>query len=455
MNLAALRAAAQAARESARALLTAATADGGRELNADETAAFDGFVAEATRLDGQVARIVSLDNAEAAAAVITPAAARGAGPAGAGGPVHAAGEPAVREFENLGQFMAAVRFNPNDARLQFDANAGTAAEAAMSPQQRAAALGVDMDTYAEMRMDTGSAGGFAIPPTFRNQLLELPTYAEAPIRSGAMVIDADPNQPDSGITMPALDQSGNTAGHVFGGVTVSWVEEGGQKPLTDMTLKDVTVDTHEAAGYMIVTDKLLRNWRGADPLIRRQFRAALLQSGEFAFLRGNGVGKPKGIIGDAGTLVVNRQTANRFTYTDALNMVARLLNMAAGAFWMMPQSMLPQIASFKDENGNAMWQANARDGFAGTLLGYPVKWSPFNPALGTSGDVMLVDPAHYIIKDGSGPFVAASEHVLFTQNKTVIKAFWNVGGKPWLTAPHTDEGGYEVSPFVQLGPVAV
>lgn len=454
MNLAALRAAAQAARESARALLTAATADGGRELNAEETTAFDNHMAEVSRIDAQIERLVALDAADARASAPVPAAARGAGPAPAGN-VNAPGEAAVREFENLGQFMAAVRFNPNDSRLHYDANAGSEAEANMTPQQRAAMLGVDMDTYAEMRMDTGAAGGFAIPPAFREQLLELPTYSEAPIRAGAMVIDADPNHPDAGITMPALDQSGAGAGHVFGGVTVSWVEEGGQKPLTDMALKQVTVDTHEAAGYMIVTDKLLRNWRGADPLIRRQFRAALLQSGEYAFLRGDGASKPKGIIGDAGTLVVNRAVANKVSYTDLVNMVARLLNMAAGAFWLMPQSVLPQIANLKDEANNLIWQANARDGFAGTLLGYPVKWSPFNPALGTSGDVMLVDPAHYIIKDGSGPFVAASEHVLFTQNKTVIKAFWNVGGKPWLTAPHTDEGGYQVSPFIQLGPVAV
>jgi hypothetical protein len=47
--------------------------------------------------------------------------------------------------------------------------------------------------------------------------------------------------------------------------------------------------------------------------------------------------------------------------------------------------------------------------------------------------------------------VAASEHVKFTENKTVFKIFWNVDGQPWLTAPFRQEGGYEVSPFVLLG----
>ncbi len=64
--------------------------------------------------------------------------------------------------------------------------------------------------------------------------------------------------------------------------------------------------------------------------------------------------------------------------------------------------------------------------------------------------MLLADWSHYLIKDGSGPFVAASEHVKFTSNKTVIKIFWNVDGAPWLTAPIAEENGYEVSPFVGL-----
>jgi hypothetical protein len=46
--------------------------------------------------------------------------------------------------------------------------------------------------------------------------------------------------------------------------------------------------------------------------------------------------------------------------------------------------------------------------------------------------------------------VAASEHVKFLENKTVFKIFQNVDGQPWLTAPFTQEGGYQVSPFVVL-----
>ena len=59
---------------------------------------------------------------------------------------------------------------------------------------------------------------------------------------------------------------------------------------------------------------------------------------------------------------------------------------------------------------------------------------------------------NYLIKDGSGPFVSASEHVYFTSNKTVIKIFTNVDGKSWLNEPIPLEGSTAntVSPFVVL-----
>ena len=63
---------------------------------------------------------------------------------------------------------------------------------------------------------------------------------------------------------------------------------------------------------------------------------------------------------------------------------------------------------------------------------------------------MLIDFSHYLIKDGSGIFVSASEHALFTQNKTIIKAFWNVDGQPWLNGPIKGEDGEQYSPFVAL-----
>ena len=110
----------------------------------------------------------------------------------------------------------------------------------------------------------------------------------------------------------------------------------------------------------------------------------------------------------------------------------------------------------QDPNGNYVWQPNAVEGSPGSLFGYPVFWHQRSKALGTKGDVMLVNSnPYYMVKPGSGPFVSmgyAGDD--FVNNKSRIKVFTNVDAKPWLTEPFKQENGHEVSPFVALGDVS-
>lgn len=408
-------------------ITTAETED--RDLTAEEQADFDAKKAEADALDKRIERMAGVEAAEAAGNTVIRAAARG------GNVTIPDGPHGKTEFESLGEFMHAVRFNQNDARLNFVEGVG--------------AVGEDGEISAEMRMDNDTQGGFMVPPQLRQTIMRVEPQ-DALVRPRAEVIPAG-SPPDAGITMPALDQSGTNPSNMFGGVEVQWIGEGEEKPETDANLKSITLTPHEVAGLVTVTDKLLRNWQAAGPFLENLLRGATTAAEDYAFLRGTGVHKPLGVINAGATKWINRTTANLVKYDDLVDMVARLL-MRGGTspVWSMPQSVLPQLAKMVDPEGHYIWKANAVDGFAGTLLGYPVRWNNRSPGLGSKGDVILADWSHYLIKDGSGPFVAASEHVLFRQNKTVIKIFWNVDGAPWLSAPIKEENGWEVSPFVGL-----
>lgn len=402
-----------------------------RDFTAEETTAYDALDAQLSGLDTRIARLTGIATAEAAGDAVTPAAARRQGVTVPQGP-HAA-----RDFSSMGEFMAAVRFNPNDQRLNFVENVGAAEDGS--------------ELSAELRMDQHqTGGGFLVPTQFRQEILRVDPQ-EALVRPRANVIPAG-SPPDAALTIPALDQTGAAPGNIFGGVQVQWIGEGGNKPETDVTLKSITLEPKEVAGTIVVTDKMLRNWAASSAFIEGLLRGAVTQAEDYAFLRGDGVGKPLGAINSGAMFYVNRAGAGQVTYLDLVNMVSHLL-MRGGTspVWSMPQGALPQIATLRDPEGRYIWKPDARDGFAGTLLGYPVRWNNRSPALGSKGDITLVDWSQYLIKDGSGPFVAASEHVLFRQNKTVIKIFWNVDGKPWLTAPIVEENGWSVSPFVGLG----
>ncbi|MBY9077271.1 phage major capsid protein [Paenibacillus sp. HN-1] len=324
------------------------------------------------------------------------------------------------EFRNFGEFVHAVRFDPYDPRLK---------------------------EYREMSMGTKTSGGVYVPPQFSLNLFKVEPE-EAVVRPRATVIPAGEVAPDASLTIPALDQGAGS--NIYGGVEVEWIEEGADKPETDAKFKDLTLTPHEVAGTVVVTDKLLRNAPIVDTLLNQLFRQAIAAAEDVAFMYGNGTGKPLGVVNSGAAITINRETANQIKYIDIVNMLAKA-KLGGGLMFHASQSIMPQILTLKDDYGRLIFQPSATDSMRGTLLGYPLHFGDRGPLLGAAGDLVLVDLSYYLIKDGAGIFIQASEHVLFRQNKTVIKAFWNTDGKPWLTGPITLENGYQVSPFVKLG----
>lgn len=410
-----------------RGIINAAEAED-RDLTAEEQSSYDAQKADLDALDKRIERMASVEGAEAAGTTVVRAAARG------GQVTIPEGPHARTEFESMGEFLSAVRFNPNDQRLNYVENV---------------AAGADGQIDASLRMDNDTQGGFMVPPQLRSEILSVAPQ-DALVRPRANVIPAG-SPPDAAITMPALDQSGANPKNMFGGVEFKWLAEGEEKPETDAKLKSITLSPHEIAGFVTITDKLLRNWQASGAFIENLFRSAYAAAEDYAFQRGTGVGQPLGAINSGAMKFINRAVANHVGYADLLNMVSRfLMRGGQSPVWSMPQSSLVDIATMTDPEGHYIWKPGAVDGFAGTLLSYPVRWNNRAPALGTKGDITLVDWSQYLIKDGSGPFVATSEHVKFTSNQTVIKFFSNVDGAPWLTAPIVEENGWEVSPFVGL-----
>jgi len=417
-----------------RALLTAAETED-RDLSAEESATYDDGLAAIAKLDTEIGRLQALEAAEAALDTPQPSAASRS----AALPSPPPGPEASREFESFGEFVHATRFRPNDQRL--------------------ASLYQDFDQHSEQRMDTGSSGGFMVPEQFRAGLLSVdPT--EAVVRPRATVIPAG-TPPDAAISMTALDQTGDTPDNIYGGITVAktGAVEGGDVSVneSDFDLRQIKLEPHEFAGFTTVTDKLLRNWTAASSLLETQFRRAMMASDDREFFNGNGIGGPLGYLNAGATYDVTRETSNTITYTDVTEMLARLLMRGGSPIWVASQSIMTTLLRMRNPQGSPyngdgalIFQPSVVPGVPAMLLGYPIVWHERASALGSAGDLSLVDLSYYLIKDGSGPIIASSEHVKFTTNKTVFKILWNVDGQPWLTAPLKQEGGYEVSPFVAL-----
>lgn len=331
------------------------------------------------------------------------------------------------QFRDFGEFLQTVKYSPHDQALR-------AREMSDQTQKRF------------LNMGFGASGGFIVPDQFSNQIKMVDDQA-AIFRPRAQVIPAgDP--PDAAITIPALDQGG--ARGVYAGVQVTWIAEGAQKPETEPAFREIKLEPNEVAAHVVVTDKLLRNSAAAGALVSSLLRKAIIAAEEDAFLSGNGAGQPLGIIGHPAAIQVARTGAGAIAYNDVVNMFARA-KFGGQLAWIGSQTVLPQLMSMVDAGSNLVWQPNAREGAPGTLIGIPFLLNDQSPILGREGDLILVDLDYYLIKDGSGISISMSEHPLFTQNRTIIKAFWNVDGQPWLSTPLLARDGVStVSPFVVL-----
>jgi HK97 family phage major capsid protein len=320
-------------------------------------------------------------------------------------------------FECLGEVVYCARFNPNDPRMR-----------------------------ALQEMGTGESGGFAIPDEFNPTLKEV-TPQEAIIRPRATVVPAGAS-PDADLVLPALNQG--TAANMYGGVEVTWIGEGGDKPETGAKLRECRWSPKEVAAHIVVTDKLLRNWSAASALLERLLRNAILAAEDVAFLKAaGGDTRPMGVLASPALKKVHRAGANAVAYDDLVNMEAEF-HEDGEPIWLVNPRVIPKLRKMEDTEGHLIWQENARDGSPATLLGRPVVKNYRSPALGSLGDVLLANFSYYVIKDGVGLTVAASEHVLFKQNKTVVKAFKAVDGAPWLDGPIAQEDAQTYSPFVAL-----
>jgi HK97 family phage major capsid protein len=419
MSLQALRAEREKKVAEMRQMVNTAEAEE-RDLNEEEAGKFDALQADVEKMDASISRLESLAGMEAA--LDEPADSRIAGVRGHPGRAAAA---APKEFESFGEFLHAVRFNDGDTRLS--------------------GLYGEMQAADGQRMSEGASGGFMVPDQFMSGIMQVDPEA-AIVRPRARVIPAG-NMPDASLSLTALDQG--SASNMYGGVEVYSVEEGGTKQDTEAKLRNVQLTPQEVAACVEVTDKLLRNWPAASIFISDLLRDAIRAWEDRQFLTGNGVGKPLGILNSPAVISVARAAANDITYVDIVNMEAELLE-GGVPVWVISKKAKKRLRHMKDEAGHLIWQDSARTGEPPLLLGIPVFTTTRTVALGTKGDIMLADLKSYLIKDGSGIFVQASEHVKFKQNKTVIKAFWNVDGAPWLNGPVKADDGELYSAFVVL-----
>jgi HK97 family phage major capsid protein len=310
---------------------------------------------------------------------------------------------------------------------------------------------------AAMAESSGSAGGYTVPPDFYRQLLTV-ISENAIIRPRAWV------QPMASATLqfPYLDITDTQSAGVspfFGGVQMYWTEEAQTRTETEPAFKMMELKAHELSGYSVSSNVLLADAAfGLEKFLFNLFGQAIAWFEDYAFLQGNGVGKPQGMLNAPANLNVTRAGGagtQTVAFADVATMWSKLLPVSWGrAIWCFSPTVVPQLLQLKDGAGRAIFisiDQGITEKPNWSLLGRPAIPTEKLPALGGTGDLLLIDPTLYVVGDRMQIEIAASEHVNFLKNQMTWRVVERVDGQPWLDKAITlQDASTQVSPFVAL-----
>lgn len=326
--------------------------------------------------------------------------------------------------EFLGNLYSFADYGPN-AQKQIKYLEGLGVQRLMMGKDGA----VEKAALAE---SSGVTGGYTVPPMFANQLLTLavedtivaPRAAKQPLTSRTLQV-------------PSLDITtsyGAGQSPFLGGILASWTSESATRAESEPQFRQTVLTAWELSFYTVASNTLLAdNAVGLDSLLTQLFSAAIGWYTDYAFLRGDGVGKPLGILNAPATIAVTKNTASHFYFADVASMLSQfywLLRGSNSVAWVINQSVIADLYKMNDQSGSTV--AYGRMLFVpisegaqsdipksaglqsiGWLAGFPVLVSEKLPPLGTDGCVMLCDFSKYLLGTRQELQIDVSPHVNF------------------------------------------
>ena len=297
--------------------------------------------------------------------------------------------------------------------------------------------------------------GFMVPPEFSMMLMGRSGVEAGVVRSRASRVDLQSNS----VNLPIIEDYDRSSDLVHGGVASYWTGEAAQYTKSKPTVGnvDVRLDKLTCLGY--ATEEAMRfSPISMGTFLFPKFRDAITWKEDVAFLEGDGVAKPLGILKNTDLLVViakeGSQTASTIVSENIFKMFARHNMMNSGSTgWVTNKQNVDQLFGLKDAAGNAIFMSHLSGGISDaprqTLLGFPVGYSEKLPTSGTQNDILLADFSEYLVADDrAGPTVAQSIHLRFDYGETAFRLSKFVGGQPIPKKSYTPKKGSAISPFV-------
>lgn len=301
---------------------------------------------------------------------------------------------------------------------------------------------------------SGAIGGYTIPTEYSTQLL-VALDENSIIYPRANVIPMGAAEALCPVFDAVTQQSAGIS-PFFGGMTFTWGFSQAPTNVADTAFRQVALTAWDLLGYGIMSNQWLQDTGpdGEQRLVTMIGRAAAW-SADYAFLRGVGADSsmPLGMLNCPALIAVTRAGGNHIAQADIAKMWGTLIpSSIPRAIWLAcPTAVedLVKITGYQANNGTTDEAA----GEAGTIYTRPVFITEKLPALGTVGDIMLVDPSLYAVGNRQEVLIDISGDVpgQFEKNRSVYRVWLRMAGLPQLSKKvRLADGSTEASAYVAL-----
>ncbi len=337
-------------------------------------------------------------------------------------------------FAHGGQFLMAVK--RAETHGEIDPRLGPLA-----------AVGSD-----ENRSNSNPLGGFLVPEGFSPNLLSTETDADF---TAGRVTEVPMEAPR--VKIPSLADKNHT-NSVSSGWRFYYGNQASEKTSSKGEFKQVILDASTMTALAYVTD---------EQMMDSAISFASILEGAFAKeaasfildkkINGTGTGEPEGILNAACKITQaaeSGQGANTITGTNLVKMRSRAYRYGSNYMWVANYDTYPQLAAahIPGTNGDvSVWQESLVPDRPSTLLGAPVNFTEYCPALGSEGDIILVDWSQYLWGVYMAAQGASSMHVRFTSNEQAFKVNARNDGRCWWDSAITvKRGSQSIGPIITL-----
>lgn len=326
------------------------------------------------------------------------------------------GDKPFRVFGSLGEQLQAIR---NAARGEVDERLERVNNAVQGNN-----------------VGTGADGGYAIQEDFAGSILETAaTTGEILSRVDTYTCSA----PSNSVRFMTANET-DLSESVFGGVKMAWAAEGATVAATKPQFRETKVDLEKMLGFAYATDELLQDTSFMTSLYSRAFTVALRRLLEENIIRGDGSGKPQGILSSTATIEVAAgasQAAYTITTDNILGMWQRSIpERRSKTVWLTHPDCELQLQQLVF-SGEPIWMPEG--GLSASpyqrILGRPIIYTDQMSQLGDKGDIMLADLSQYLLIKKGSVKQDWSMHVEFLTDQMCFRVVFRCNGAPKIDAP--------------------